>query len=179
MFQSNYYPQLSGIALIQFGNNPVSVLTGTRSYNTTTNPFANTSGSAFFGASLSLNLFDTLNTYTTVRDARYEQSRLVEEERRLGRLVDADVRVAHAHLLRVYASREPLLKTRDLARDTLDITERRYRNGDALILDYLNAEFDLLNAEVNLANSDASIAQSWGELVVATGRIPGSVQVHR
>ena len=91
-----------------------------------------------------------------------------------GRLVEADVRTVHARLQRLYAAREPLVRTRDLAKDTLDIIERRYRNGEALILDYLDAQFDLLNADIDLADSGAAIAQTWGELWAATGRIPGA-----
>lgn len=170
---SNFYPQLFGTAWLQFGNNPFNPLTGARSVNDGANPFANLNGSAFVGATLSINLFDTLNTYTAVRDARAEVLRLSQEERRLGRRVEADVRAAHARLLGLYATREPLLKQRELARDTLGIMERRYKNGDALVLDYLEAQLDLLSAEIDLANSAASIAQTWGELQVATGRMPG------
>lgn len=176
MARSGYFPQLSGVALFQFGNNPFNPLLGSRSANDNPNPFTNVTGSLFLGASLTLNLFDTLNTYTAVRDARYEVARLEQEQRRLGRLVEADVRTVNARLLKLYATRQPLQRTAELARDTLDIIERRYRNGDALILDFLDAELDLLNAEIDLANSTALIASTWGELWAATGRIPGSTR---
>ncbi len=172
--RSSYYPQLSGTALLQFGNNPYNPLIGVRDINGDKNPFDNTSGSVFIGASLSVNLFDTLSTYTSVRDAGYEVARLKQEERRLGRLVEADVRVSLAHLHRLYDSRDPLVKTLELARDTLDIVERRYKNGDALVLDLIDAQVELLNAEIELANSAAFIAQSWGDLEAATGRVPGA-----
>ena len=176
MARSGYYPQLTAVGSLAYGN-------GSGSYGSYAcqflndcnwNPFKNLSGSAFVGATLSINLFDTMNTKTQVRDAEYEVARLRQEERRLGRLVEADVRTAHARLQRLYASREPLLKTRELAKDTLDIIERRYRNGEALILDLLDAQFELLNAEIELADSAAAIAQTWGELWAATGRIPGA-----
>lgn len=171
--KSAYYPQLTGSALLQFGNNPFNPLNQARATsNNNPNPFTNISGSLFLGATLSVNIFDTLNTYTAVRDARYEVARLEQEERRLGRLVEADVRTAQARLQRLYSYREPLLRTRELANDTLGVIERRYRNGDALILDYIDAQVDLLNAEVDLANSAAAIAQAWGELYAATGRAP-------
>lgn len=159
--QSAYYPQLTGSAFLQFGNNPFNPLNQARATsNNNPNPFTNISGSLFLGATLSVNIFDTLNTYTAVRDARYEVSRLEQEERRLGRLVEADVRTAQARLPRLYSYRRSLLRTRELANDTLGVIERRYRNGDALILDYIDAQVDLLNAEVDLANSAAAIAQA-------------------
>lgn len=171
--QASYYPQLGAGALLQFGNNPFNPLIGARDANNSANPFTNITGSAFVGATLSINLFDTLNTFTAVRDARYDAERAAQDERRIGRLVEADVRAAHARLLRLYRTREPLQKTRDLAKDTLGIIERRYKNGDALVLEFVDAQLDLLNAEIDLANSSASVAQGWGELQLATGRMPG------
>jgi outer membrane protein TolC len=113
-----------------------------------------------------------MNTWTSVRDARLDHKRLGEEERRIGRAVETDVRTLHARILHYYGMREPLVRTRDIARDNLDITERRYKNGDVAILDFIDAQVELLNAEINLANSAASIAQTWGELYLATGRLP-------
>jgi outer membrane protein len=172
MAKSAYWPQLSLSGAAQYGTTYSSSLAPYLGGGAA-NPFSSLAGQFFIGATLSINLFDTFNTKTQVRDAEYQVALQRQEERRLGRLVEADVRTVHARLQRLYASREPLLKTRELAKDTLDIVERRYRNGEALILDYLDAQFDLLNAEVDLADSGAAIAQTWGELWAATGRIPG------
>jgi outer membrane protein TolC len=169
---SSYYPQLSASSLLQFSNNPYNPLVGARDANASANPFANITGSVFFGGTLSLNLFDTLNTWTGVRDARLDHKRLTEEERRIGRLIESDVRTLHARLQKLYGTREPLLRTRDIARDSLDITAKRYKNGDVAILDFIDAQVELLNAEINLANSAATIAQTWGETYLATGRLP-------
>jgi outer membrane protein TolC len=173
--RSGYYPQLTAVGSLQYGNG-----SGTYGYtacqflnNCTANPFTNLSGTLFLGANLTINLFDTWNTKTQVQDAEYEVARLKQEERRLGRVIEADVRTAHARLERLYATREALVKTRDLAKDTLGIVKSRYQNGEALILDYLDAQFDLLNAEIDLADSAAAIAIAWGELWAATGRLPG------
>lgn len=172
MQRSAYYPQLGLSGLLQFSNNPFNPLVGARAANSSANPFANITGSVFFGATLSLNLFDTLNTYTAVRDATLEVKRLEQEERRVGRAVESDIRVLHARLLHLYGAREPLLRTREIAQDSLGITEKRYKNGDTLILDLIDAQVELLSAELNLANSSASIAQTWGELFLASGRMP-------
>jgi outer membrane protein len=170
--RSAYYPQLTGLMSLQYGNTYGVGGLGL-SLASDANPFANTSLGIVFGATLSINLFDTLNTVTAVRDARYVVGQQEQEERRLGRLVEADVRTTHARLRRLYGARTPLEQTIDLARDTRAIIERRYKNGDATILDFLDAEVELLSSELELADSSAAIAQTWGELRAATGRTPG------
>jgi outer membrane protein TolC len=169
MVRSAFFPQLTAFALLQYGNNPYVMLSDP-------NPFANSSIGFSFGAMLSINLFDTLSTTTSLRDARHVVAQQEQEERRLGRLVEADVRAGHVRLVRLYRAREPLVKTVALARDTVSIIERRYKNGDATILDYLDAEFELLSSELELVGSSAAIALAWGELSAATGRLPGSAQ---
>lgn len=170
--KSNYYPQLSASSLLQFSNNPFNPLIGARSANASANPFTNITGSVFFGGTLSINLFDTLNTWTGVRDATIEHRRLTEDERRIGRIVESDVRLLHARLLHYYGMRDPLLRTREIARDTLDIIEKRYKNGDVTILDFIDAQVELLSSEIGLANAASNIAQTWGELYLAMGRLP-------
>lgn len=170
--RSTYYPQLGLSGLLQFSNNPFNPLIGARVANSSANPFTNITGSVFVGSTLSLNLFDTLNTYTAVRDAQLEEKRLLAEERRIGRAIEADVRVLHARLLHLYRMREPLLRSRALARDNLSILERRYRSGDVAVLDLIDAATDLVTQEITLANQAATIAQTWGELYLAAGRLP-------
>ncbi len=170
--RSTYYPQLAVSGLLQFSNNPYNPLIGARVANSSANPFTNITGSVFLGSTLSLNLFDTLNTYTAVKDAKLEEQRLVAEERRVGRAIEADVRVLHARLIHLYRMRDPLQKSREIARDNLSILERRYRSGDVGILDLIDAAVDLVTQEVNLANQAATIVQTWGELYLAAGRLP-------
>lgn len=173
--KSAYYPQLSLSGLLQFSNNPYNPLVGARVANASANPFSNITGSLFFGGTLSLNIFDTLNTYTSVKDAQIEEHRLLAEERRIGRLIEADVRVLHARLIHLYRVRKPLLRTQNLAQDNLAILERRYRSGDVAIIDLMEAAAELVNQDVQLANQTALIAQTWGELYLAAGRLPPSV----
>ena len=172
MARSTFFPQLSLSSLMQFSNNPFNPLIGARAANQSADPFANITGSLFVGGTLSLNLFDTLNSYTGLRDAQLEHRRIIEENRRVGRLIEADVRALYARLSRLYSTREPQLRSREIARDNLDISERRYKNGDIGLLDFIDAQVELLNAEINLANTAASIAQTWSELYLASGRLP-------
>jgi outer membrane protein TolC len=172
MARSTFFPQLSLSSLMQFSNNPFNPLIGARAANQSADPFANITGSLFVGGTLSMNLFDTMNSYTGLRDAQLEHRRTIEENRRIGRLIESDVRSLHARLSRLYSTREPQLRSREIARDNLDISERRYKNGDIGLLDFIDAQVELLNAEINLANTAASIAQTWSELYLASGRLP-------
>ena len=45
-----------------------------------------------------------------------------------------------------------------MARDNLTILEARYKNGDALVIEYLDAQIDLANAELQLADVDRAAA---------------------
>ena len=60
-----------------------------------------------------------------------------------------------------------------MARDNLTIVEGRYKNGDALIIEYLDAQIDLANAELNLADVTAQLQLQWYELQAALGYIVG------
>src|SRR6185369_2517656 len=146
---------------------------GARSASTDPNPFGNITGSLAIGAQLSMNFFDTFNTYTSVRDAKYEESRLAADRRRVARVVESDVRFAHAHLERLYGKRTPLTAVRDVARDNLAILEARYQNGEALMIEFLDAAVELVNAELALADLEAQLALSWLELQAALGNVVG------
>lgn len=140
--RSNFFPQLSLSALFQYGNRVFSIASGASSFSSSANPFAGMQGDLNLYANLSMNFFDTFNTYTTTADARYLEKLDMQEERRFQRLVDSDVRNAHANLVRLYTKRVPLMMARDIARDNLTIQESRYKNGDALMTDYLEAQLD-------------------------------------
>lgn len=172
--RSNFFPQVSLSALFQYGNRVYSIASGASSFSTSANPFVGMQGDLNLYANLSMNFFDTFNTYTATADARYQEKLDVQEERRLQRLVNSDVRNAHANLVRLYNKRVPLMAARDVARDNLTIQESRYKNGDILMTDYLEAQLDLSNAELNLADVNASLQEQWLELQAALGFIVGT-----
>ncbi len=174
--QSGFYPQLAAYGLLQFGNNPYLPGSGARSFSTAANPFQGVAGNLTLGATMSMNFFDTLNTWTSSKDAKYEEARLGEEERRLERVVEADVRYAHARLGHLYAQRAPLLSARDVARDNLSILAGRYRNGDALVIELLDGQNDLAGIEAQLADLSGQLQLAWIELDAALGRVVGGTQ---
>ena len=103
MARSNFMPQLTLFGLFQYGNNAFNVGTGARSLSSAANPFGNLGGNFTAGATLTMNFFDTLNTYTSTADAHYLEEVNKQEVRRFERLVDSDVRAAHATLLKLYS----------------------------------------------------------------------------
>jgi len=171
--RSNFFPQINLVGLFQYGNNQFNISSGASNPNNAANPFGGLSGALTAGATLTMNFFDTLNTYTATGDARYVEQINRQEVRRFERLVDGDVRGAYAVLGKLYAKRTPLTAARDVAADNLKILEGRYKNGDALIIDYLDAQIDLANAELNLADVTAQLQAQWLELQAALGYTVG------
>jgi outer membrane protein TolC len=167
--RSGFFPQINLVGLFQYGNNQFNISSGASNPTTAANPFGGLSGALTLGATLNMNFFDTLNTYTATADARYVEKINQEEVRRFERLVDGDVRGAYAVLAKLYARRVPLAAARDVAADNLKILEARYKNGDALIIDYLDGQIDLANAELNLADVTAQLQAQWLELQAALG----------
>ncbi len=172
--QSNYYPQLGLFGLFQYGNNSLNFSSGVRNSTDVANPFSNLSGNLTLGAQLNMNFFDTLNTWTGTRDAKYEQARLYAEERRFGRIVESDVRQEQAKVEHLFGRRAPLVLARDVARDNLSILEGRYKNGDALVIEFLDAQVELSTAESNLADVTAQLFLAWLELSASLGQIVGA-----
>lgn len=171
---SGFYPQLNGQAFFQVTNNAFNPLSGVRGVSSrSANPFDNLGGNLVLGLTLSQNFFDMLNTWTAHRDARWEWERLREEERRLGRVVESDVRVSQAKVQRLHDKRAPLIEAREVARDNLKILEARYKNGDALVFEYLDGTVDLINAEQSLADVTAQLRLAWLELEASLGRVVG------
>jgi outer membrane protein TolC len=171
--RSNFFPQLTLTGNFQYGNNVFNIASNTRTSSSVSNPFSGVTGAFYGGANLTMNFFDTLNTYTSTGDAYYQEQWLKQEQRRFERLVDSDVRTAHANLVKLYARRTPLAAARDIAEDNLKIIEGRYKNGDALIIEYLDAQIELATAELNLADLNAQLQQQWIELTAALGFIVG------
>jgi outer membrane protein TolC len=172
--RSNFFPQLGVFGLFQYGNNPYIVGSGARSASDSANPFTNLSGNLSLGANLSMNFFDTLNTWTGMKDALYEEDRLQLERKRVARIVDAEVRIAHAKVLHLQGRRTPLASAREVARDNLTILEARYKNGDALVIEFLDAQNELTNLELQLADVTAQLHLAWLELEASLGKVLGA-----
>ncbi|MCK6549879.1 TolC family protein [Myxococcota bacterium] len=168
-----YYPELSAGALVQLGNNPTLAGVGARGVSDAANPFANMSGDVQLGIVLSINLFDTFSTQTAVEDAKLLAARAELEKRRVGRVIDADVRVARAKIEHQHATLQRLAPAEALARDNLEIIQKRYENGEALVSDLIDAEIELLELERQRTDATAELQLAWLELAAALGVIVG------
>ncbi len=114
--RAGFFPQLSLNGLYQYGNSPFQVSSGASlPTSALANPFNSLAGSVQLYGLVNWNFFNMFQTYTATRDAIYERSRLVEEQRRFERIVDADVRTAHAKVLHLNSRRVPLAEARNVA----------------------------------------------------------------
>jgi outer membrane protein TolC len=91
----------------------------------------------------------------------------------MARVVDNDVRTAHAKVLHMMWRRAPLLAARDVALDNLNILEARYKNGDALVVEYLDAQNELTQVELQLGDVTGQLYMAWLELEASLGKILG------
>jgi outer membrane protein TolC len=174
--ESTYYPQLSAFALFQFGNNPAVAGAGSSAVFGTSNPFNAMAGDFQIGAVLNLNIFDTLHTWTAVKDATYEELRLATEIRSAERTVETEVRTARAKVEHYREMRAKLLPAEDVARDNVSIIQKRYENGEALIFELLDAEIELLDIERQRTEAGADLQLAHLELEASLGTVVGEKQ---
>ncbi len=165
--KSGYYPQLNGFFLFQYGNNAFSVGSGARSASAVANPFSGLAGNLTVGGQLTMNFFDMLTTWTAVKDARFEQSRLIAESKRVERALDSEVRVACARVERLVTRRVAQADVRDVAKDNLMSLEQRYKNGDALLIELLDSQLELTTSELQLVDLGAQLQLARLELQAA------------
>lgn len=166
---SEYYPQLGAYALFQYGNNPALAGAGNRAVFPSANPFKEMAGDLQFGLTVGVNLFDTLNTYTKVKDARLEAARLEAAVERVSQQVEAEVRTARARVERYVDLSKSLAEARTLAEENLEISLQRYEDGNSLLLELLDAELELLDVERRQVDAAAELALAAYELGAATG----------
>ncbi|MEL7370073.1 MAG: TolC family protein [Myxococcota bacterium] len=167
---SDYYPQLGVFGLFQYGNNPSLAGAGNRAVFASANPFGNLVGDIQLGVTASVNIFDTMNTWTSVKQARIERDRLTQERARIQQQVDTDVRTAHAKLRRLIRLIDGLDEARNIALDNVQITEARYQDGDALVLELLEAQLELFDIERQRTDAVVELMTARVEFDAAIGR---------
>lgn len=171
--ESTYYPQLSAFALFQFGNNPMVAGAGSNAVFISSNPFRGMAGDFQIGAVLNFNIFDTLHTWTAVKDANYRLLRLTADIEAAERVVESEVRTARAKVDHYREVRAKLQPAEDVARDNVSIMQKRYENGEALIFELLDAELELLDIERQLTDAAAELQLAHLELDASLGNIVG------
>ena len=166
---SDFYPQLGVFGLLQYGNNPSLAGAGNRAVLASANPFGGMVGDIQLGVQISLNVFDTLNTYTSVKSARIEAARLFEERGRIEQQVDTEVRTAHAKVMRLVQLVATLDGALEIANDNVQITETRYQDGEGLVLEVLEAQLELSNIERQRTDAVVELMTARAELDAAVG----------
>ncbi|MEO1335001.1 MAG: TolC family protein, partial [Myxococcota bacterium] len=154
----------------QYGNNPSLAGAGNRAVFASANPFGNLVGDVQLGVTASVNIFDTMNTWTSVKQARIERDRLTQERARIQQQVDTDVRTAHAKLRRLIRLIDGLDEARNIALDNVQITEARYQDGDALVLELLEAQLELFDIERQRTDAVVELMTARVEFDAAIGR---------
>ena len=142
MQRSTFFRSFSLSSLMQFSNNPFNPLIGARAANQSADPFANITGSLFVGGTLSLNLFDTS---TATPDCAMPSWNIAASSRKTAGSVGWWKRTCGRCSLAcsAYTTRAShWLRSREIARDNLDISERRYKNGDIGLLDFIDAQVE-------------------------------------
>lgn len=166
---SAYYPSLSAYSLLQYGNNPSLAGAGSRAVFGSANPFEGMAGDFQVGAVLSINLFDTLNTHTSVKYARFEEARRSRECDQVQRGIDREVRVARARVQRFFARATHLKEAERVSRENVDVNRRRYESGEAMVFELLDSEIELKAVERQRAEVEAEWTVAGIELSAAIG----------
>jgi outer membrane protein len=166
-----YFPDLDAFGLFQYGNNLYNTAAGTNSSSSSgaANPFKNMSGEFTAGLTVSWNIFNMFQTYTSTLDATYQLTQSQEEERRIFRAVEADLRVARAKVEHLAARLRALTNADEVAKDNVQILRNRYKNGDAMVIEYLDSEVELASAEQQLVGVTVELQIAWMELNLAVG----------
>jgi outer membrane protein len=133
-------------------------------------PQSNIVGTFSAGVKVDWQIFDSLTTYTAFKQDRLTAERLAEDRRRVAYVVRAEVQSAYMRLRAALERREPLATALQVAREGLDLIERRYEAGTALVIEVLQAQTDLQQVELSLVNNaiDVSLLQTTLEAARGT-----------
>jgi outer membrane protein, multidrug efflux system len=143
-----YWPQLSVVGQVSGSNQALGV-----PRNTLTRDFV-------IGINASWLIFDSLHTRTSVREARLQRDRAGHAHTRVGFVVDAEVRAAHARWQKAVEQRRLIAAALALVGSTVELVTRRYTSGTALVIEVLSAEDELLSLESDLINNALDIMQA-------------------
>jgi len=122
------------------------------------------------GLTAQWSVFDTLTTWTHVRDAELARDRLVEDRKRRTAEVSAEVRASHARLTKSIERQKWLQQAVAASRESVDLLRKRYRAGSSLLIELLGAEAELTQVESDLVESAVAIVLAEADLKRALGR---------
>jgi NodT family efflux transporter outer membrane factor (OMF) lipoprotein len=128
---------------------------------------------AGFSLSWELDVWGRVRRLTEAARAQY----LASEEARRGVITTliSDVTTNYFALRQLDLEREIGLKTRDVAQNSLRLTQLRHQQGAATGLDVHQAEQLLYTATAQIASTERSIAQTENALSLLLGKSPGDI----
>ena len=103
----------------------------------------------FFGARLSIPVFDGGLISAEVNKERAELQKVLEEERSIKLAITREVRDAHLNIAHARERTEVARKTIESARENARIENLKYQTGAGTNTDYLDAQTDLLRTEAD------------------------------
>ena len=128
-------------------------------------------GSFTVGAKVDWQIFDSLSTYTTLRQDILTSERLAEDRNRVLSVVRSEVASAYGRMSAAVARRQILADAARVAETAVDLIRRRYEAGTALLLEVLQAQADLQQVEISVVNNAIDIATLRVALDGARGRL--------
>jgi outer membrane protein TolC len=166
--KSGYWPQLSLIAASSAGNQIFYLPGATPGQTVQSEQFVFT---ALAGLQVNWILFDSLSTWTAVKDAGYLRDRAVADAARLAYEVRAAVIAAHGRLAAALERKTLAADAAASARRALFLLQKRYQVGDTLLLEVIVAQEDLTLAEGDLNDAAVDAAEADAQLQAAMGRL--------
>ena len=117
----------------------------------------------FFGARLSIPVFDGGVISAEVNKERTELQKVLEEERSLKLTITREVRDAYLNIAYARERTETARKTIESAKENVRIERLKYQTGAGTNTDYLDAQTDLLRTEADYYRSffDEEIARAF------------------
>ena len=117
----------------------------------------------FFGARLSIPVFDGGLISAEVNKERTELQKVLEEERSLKLTITREVRDAYLNIAYARERTETARKTIESAKENVRIERLKYQTGAGTTTDYLDAQTDLLRTEADYYRSffDEEIARAF------------------
>jgi outer membrane protein len=116
-------------------------------------------------------LFDSLSTWTAVKDAGLVRDRAQRDELRTRAEVRADVYSAHGQLAAALSRTRIAAEAMQAARRALELLQKRYQVGSAILLEVLIAQSDLTQLEGDWLDAEVATAKAAVALEAAIGRL--------
>lgn len=105
------------------------------------------------GATLNLSLFDGLQNYNRIQQAKITILKTKNTLSNLEQAIDMEISISQVNYKNAMSSLESQKKNMELAKNVLEVTNKKYEQGVGSNLEVINAQTSLKEAETNYFNS--------------------------